>query len=164
VGVLVLDLRYFHFFFFVVENCFTCVILFVCVCFLVQRITRNAAARQLAPAHFTVEAALGKTKGCNSSLSRSGPELLKRRKQMEPTLVHNLLAIADTHGFKNRSHAGDEQHIFLETIRAVSITPAVARVPPKSVSQFPTFIPTVLFLFALNQKFLKRFLSDLFIL
>ncbi|CAK9880803.1 unnamed protein product [Sphagnum jensenii] len=99
------------------------------------RITRNAAARQLAPAHFTaqMEAALGKTMGCNSLLSRSGPELLKRRKKMEPTLVHNLLAIADTHGFKNRSHADDEQHIFLETIRAVSITPAVARVPPKEI-------------------------------
>lgn len=52
-GVLVLDLRYFQFiFFFVVEDCFACVILFVCVCFLVQRITRNAAARQLAPAVF----------------------------------------------------------------------------------------------------------------
>ncbi len=51
-GVLVLNLRYFHFFFFVVENCFACVIVFVCVCFLVQRITRNAAARQLAPTVF----------------------------------------------------------------------------------------------------------------
>jgi hypothetical protein len=65
--------------------------------------------------HFTaqVEAALGKTMGCNSSLSRSGPELLKRRKKMEPTLVHNLLAIADTHGFKNRSHADDERMCML---------------------------------------------------
>jgi hypothetical protein len=56
------------------------------------------------------------------------------------------------------------EHIFLETIRAVSITPAVARIPPKSVSQFPTFITTVLFLYAANQKNFKQFLSDLFIL